>query len=107
MKKNELIHLHALLVRVARDYVARGDASPEAFEPYHELDVTPMSLREPRASHEAAVRTLAGILADLSTTEDEAVVPVGASGTTADAARAPATAVEGETTPENATPRTR
>jgi hypothetical protein len=66
MKKNELVHLHALLVRVAEDYVARGEATPEAFAPYRDLGVTPMALRESRARHEAAVRTLAALLADRS-----------------------------------------
>jgi hypothetical protein len=64
MKKNELVHYHALLVHVARDLVERGVATPEDLEPYLALGVTPTSLREPRARHQEAVFALAGLLAD-------------------------------------------
>lgn len=63
MKKNELIHLHALLVQVAEDYVDHGDATRDDFLVYDELGVTPMTLRASRATHERAVRTLLAILA--------------------------------------------
>jgi hypothetical protein len=63
MKKNELVHYHALLVRVARDLVDRGVVAPEDLEPYAALGVTPTSLREPRARHQEAVFALAGVLA--------------------------------------------
>ncbi|MFB6129495.1 MAG: UPF0058 family protein [Salinigranum sp.] len=66
MKKNELVHLHALLVRVAEDYVSRGIATPADFVEYERLGVTPMALRAPRHEHERAVRTLAHVLARLS-----------------------------------------
>jgi hypothetical protein len=66
MKKTELLHLHALLVQVAEEYLRRGVAGPEDFEDYRSLEVTPMSLRESRAAHERAVRVLAAILADCS-----------------------------------------
>lgn len=63
MKKNELVHLHALLVHVRDEFVARGVADEEAFEPYRALGVSPLSMRVPRDRHEEAVRTLARLLA--------------------------------------------
>lgn len=75
MKKNELLHCHALLVQVAEDYVERGIAARENFEEYHSLGVTPMALREPRDRHERAVRTLARLLADLSAEDDRVPEP--------------------------------
>jgi hypothetical protein len=66
MNKNELVHLHALLARVAEEYVDRGLATRDDFAAYHALDTTPMALRKSRADHEAAARTLAETLADLS-----------------------------------------
>lgn len=68
MKKNELVHLHTLLVQVAEEYVKRGDATPGDFEAYNRLSITPLSLRASRADHERAVSTLMGILADRAET---------------------------------------
>jgi hypothetical protein len=75
MKKNELVHLHALLARVAADYLERGLLAPDALDDYEAQGVTPMSLRESRARHEAAVRTLARTLARASRPERETVEP--------------------------------
>jgi hypothetical protein len=67
VNKNELVHLHALLARVAEDYVERGLATREDFSAYSALGTTPMALRQSRADHEVATRNLARTLADLST----------------------------------------
>jgi hypothetical protein len=67
VNKNELVHLHALLARMAEDYVERGLATRDDFTTYHGLGTTPMALRRSRADHEAATRTLARTLARLST----------------------------------------
>jgi hypothetical protein len=72
MKKNELVHLHALLARVATDYLERGLLSPADCEPYESLDVTPLSLRASRASHEEAVLALARLLARTSRPDGDA-----------------------------------
>lgn len=79
MKKNELLHFHAFLVKVAEDYVERGDAPPDAFDPYRELGVTPMTVRASREQHEEAVRTLAQLLADVSAQTDARYSDSGAS----------------------------
>ncbi|KAB1196415.1 MULTISPECIES: UPF0058 family protein [Haloferax] len=63
MRKNELIHLHTLLVEIAGDFLESGIATREDLEPYHQLEIGPMALRSCRDDHEVAVRTLATILA--------------------------------------------
>lgn len=63
MKKNELIHLHTLLVEIAEDFIQRGVATPDDLAAYNRLDIGPMALRACRADHEVAVRTLSTALA--------------------------------------------
>lgn len=63
MKKNELIHVHSLLVEIATDYLDRGVLTSADLEPYHRLGIGPMALRDCRADHEHAVRTLTTALA--------------------------------------------
>ncbi|MFC7129604.1 UPF0058 family protein [Haloferax chudinovii] len=63
MKKNELIHVHTLLVEIATDYRDRGVLTSADLEPYHRLGIGPMALRDCRADHERAVRTLTTALA--------------------------------------------
>lgn len=79
MKKNELVHLHALLAHVKNEYVERGVADGEAFEPYRQLGVTPVSVQASRKHHEEAVRTLAGLLAEADDPSAEAAVDAPAS----------------------------
>jgi hypothetical protein len=64
MKKNELLHVHSLLLAVAREFSDRGWLAGEALKPYRALGVTPMSIQAPRDDHEEAVLTLARILGD-------------------------------------------
>ncbi|MFC7203744.1 UPF0058 family protein [Haloferax namakaokahaiae] len=63
MKKNELIHLHTLLVEIANDFIDRGVATPADLAAYNRLGIGPMALRACRADHEVAVRTLTTALA--------------------------------------------
>jgi hypothetical protein len=79
MKKNELIHFHALLATVARDYLERGIAEPADFAAYEGSGVTPMTLRASRERHEEAVRTLARILAERSTGTNVPTEPIASS----------------------------
>jgi len=64
MKKNELVHVHALLAAVAERYLERGVVDSTAFDEYRALNVTPLSLRAPRPSHERAVLALAAALGE-------------------------------------------
>ncbi|EMA07241.1 hypothetical protein C438_04862 [Haloferax denitrificans ATCC 35960] len=63
MKKNELIHVHSLLVEIATDYRDSGVVTSADLEPYNRLGISPMALRDCRADHERAVRTLTAVLA--------------------------------------------
>ena len=63
MKKNELVHLHALLARVAADYRERELVTDADLDPYRDVGVSPASLTESRAEHRRAVRVLLPILA--------------------------------------------
>lgn len=78
MRKNELVHLHALL-RIAADYRStRGELSDDALRAYESLGVTPKSMRADREDHEAAVLALATTLAattDGSDAEESGGVP--------------------------------
>ncbi|MDS0292933.1 UPF0058 family protein [Halogeometricum luteum] len=62
MKKNELVHLHALLTCVAEDFVDRGLVDAEAFASYRALGISARSLRASREDHQTAVRLLAEAL---------------------------------------------
>lgn len=63
MKKNELIHMHTLLVEIASDFLEEGIATQDDMKAYNQLKVGPMALRSCRADHEIAVRTLTTALA--------------------------------------------
>jgi hypothetical protein len=67
VNKNELVHYHALLARVAEDYVDRGVATRNDLAAYRALGTTPLALRQSRADHEEATLLLARTLAALST----------------------------------------
>ncbi|MEZ3145186.1 UPF0058 family protein [Halobaculum sp. MBLA0143] len=62
MKKNELLHVHSLLLALARQFTERGVVSDEALDSYRETGVTPMSLRAARDDHVDAVLELATAL---------------------------------------------
>ena len=71
MKKNELVHLHALLARVAADYRERGLVTDADLEPYRAVGVGPSSLTESRSEHQRAIRVLLSILAAHSDTDSD------------------------------------
>jgi hypothetical protein len=77
MRKNELLHYHALLLGVARDFDEREALAADDLDEYRALGVTPMTIQAARDDHEEAVRTLAGLLADAAESTDavEAAVP--------------------------------
>lgn len=62
MKKNELVHYHALLSEISTDFAERGIVSREEFTDYEQLDVSPVALRASRDQHEEAVLLLADLL---------------------------------------------
>jgi hypothetical protein len=57
MKKQELVHLHSLVVQFARHFESETDI-PISCEEYAKLGVTPASIHRSKTAHEAALLTL-------------------------------------------------
>ena len=75
MKKQELIHMHALLVELAEEVTDVQFA--REMPAYEAVTARPTSLHRPKADHEAAIQALAaGILKRI---EPEQPSPVGIS----------------------------
>ncbi|ELZ26098.1 metal-binding protein [Halogeometricum pallidum JCM 14848] len=75
MKKNELVHLHALLTCVAEDFVDRGVVDADAFAEYRALGISSRSLRASREDHETAVRRLAETLSSAAAEDPDCGAP--------------------------------
>lgn len=58
MRKQESVHLHALLLAVARHLEERGETPPVDRSPYHDLEVGPSSVHRAKETHEEAVLVL-------------------------------------------------
>lgn len=66
MKKQELIHMHALLVEIADQLPATESATD--VPAYRSISVRPASLHRPKSDHQHAVMALArGLTEDLAT----------------------------------------
>lgn len=75
MKKQELIHLHGLLVEVA-EYCATMNDSHLNLERYHTLGTRPMSIHQSKTQHKDAVFALTeGITAMIRDEPVEIEVP--------------------------------
>lgn len=59
MRKQESVHLHALLVEVARELDERQGVPSSDRSAYRELGVTPSQAHRSKADHEEAVLALA------------------------------------------------
>jgi hypothetical protein len=59
MRKQECIHLHALLVEVAREMEERPHGTPVDLTTYRTLGVNPSSVHRSKADHERAILELA------------------------------------------------
>lgn len=65
MRKQELVHLHALCVLVRAQVEAREAVPPDAFASYDELGVTASAVYRSKRAHRRAVRCLASDVADV------------------------------------------
>jgi len=79
MRKQELVHLHGLLVEITRSLVDQGTIPDSIWTEYEALDTNAHSIHAPKSDHEEAVLCLA---TTLSTTLERptaapAVVSVG------------------------------
>ena len=62
MRKQELVHLHGLLVELTQSLVDQGVVSPEVWRAYDALDIDAHSIHAQKSGHEAAVLLLAATL---------------------------------------------
>ena len=60
MRKNERIHIHALLLEVTQSLIENEDIPVEMRSTYDALDVRPSSIHKPKQNHYEAVTTLGG-----------------------------------------------
>lgn len=63
MRKQELIHLHGLLMEVAR-YYKQGDSFSIDLSEYESLETDPSSIHRNKAEHQAAVFALIEAITD-------------------------------------------
>lgn len=70
MKKQELVHLHSLVVQFARYYESEADISISCDE-YTKLGVTPASIHRSKTAHEAALLALLECVVTEIEIEDE------------------------------------
>jgi len=63
MRKQECIHLHALLAEVANHLDGRPETRPLNLAEYREFDVWPSSVHRSKADHERAILLLATAIA--------------------------------------------
>jgi hypothetical protein len=60
MRKQEYIHVHALLVQITQYLVEHEDMPAETFERYEQLSTRPSSIHEAKENHHDAVMELSG-----------------------------------------------
>ena len=82
MRKNELVHLHALLVLLSEDFIERGVVQRSHFEPYLDLGVSPVAFRARRDRHEEAVLLLSTLLAEAAALDEDTYADSDAARTT-------------------------
>jgi hypothetical protein len=63
MRKQELVHLHGLLVELTQFVVDQGVVSAEVWRAYDALDIHAHSIQAQKGDHEDAVLLLAAALA--------------------------------------------
>lgn len=62
MRKQELVHLHGLLVEITQSLVDEGTISAEIKNEYEALDINAYAIHESKSDHEEAVLFLAATL---------------------------------------------
>jgi hypothetical protein len=78
MRKQELVHLHALYTLVREHVTAREDPAPGAFESSADIDVSPAAIYRSKRAHRRAVLQLA---ADVATVVADEPTPAPAEST--------------------------
>lgn len=60
MRKQESVHLHALLLEIASHLDERPESPPIDLGEYYDLGVGPSSIHRSKGAHEEAIQLLAG-----------------------------------------------
>jgi hypothetical protein len=78
MRKQELVHLHGLLIEVTQSLIDRGALPPEVWSEYEALDTNAYAIHAPKGEHREAVLLLAAtVAADIEqSTEGQPALPV-------------------------------
>lgn len=71
MRKQEYVHLHALLAEVAQYLLDRGEMPAAVLSGYEALGTHPSSVNESKRAHHDAVVTLAAAIATWIGTRDD------------------------------------
>jgi hypothetical protein len=72
MRKQELVHLHSLLIEITQSLVEQGVVPPDVWNEYETLDISPHSIHAQKSDHKEAVLLLAATLrVGLKQTTDE------------------------------------
>ncbi|MDY6764695.1 MAG: UPF0058 family protein [Halobacteria archaeon] len=58
MQKNELIHLHSLLVQIKKHVQEREDVDEDQFESYADLETRPVHIHKSKSAHKEAIFVL-------------------------------------------------
>ena len=64
MHKDELIHLHSLLVEIKKYFEDHEDVDEEIFEDYTSLNTSPVHIHKSKSEHKHAIFALGEKLAD-------------------------------------------
>jgi hypothetical protein len=64
--KDELIHLHGLLVELMKEMKEKEDLDDDYFEEYKEVGVGPNEIHKSKEEHKEAIFKLGGLLAEVS-----------------------------------------
>jgi hypothetical protein len=62
MRKQELVHIHGLLVEITQSLVDQGTVSADIWDEYEALDINAYSIRAQKSDHKEAVLLLATTL---------------------------------------------
>lgn len=70
MHKDELIHLHSLLVEIKKYFEDQEDVDEDTFEDYESLGTSPVHIHKSKSEHKHAIFVLGEQLAE-NMTDDE------------------------------------
>jgi hypothetical protein len=70
MHKDELIHLHSLLVEIKKYFETEEDVEGDLFTDYEELGTSPVHIHKSKSEHKHAIFVLGEQLADRMTDDE-------------------------------------